>query len=65
MNKGCTNSLFNFASHASSLSEEMRLLTKQQTNLMSFDDVFQFPEQLWLDVRAQVDDGSCQAVVLK
>lgn len=32
---------------------------------MSFDDVFQFPEQFWLYVRAQVDDRSCQAVVLK
>lgn len=32
---------------------------------MSFDDVFQFPEQFGLNVRAQVDDGSRQAVVLK
>lgn len=34
------------------------------THLMSFDDVFQFSEQFCLDVRAQVDDRSRQAVVL-
>ena len=32
---------------------------------MSFDDVFQFSEQLWFYVRAQVDDRSSQTVVLK
>ena len=32
---------------------------------MSFDDVFQFPEQFWFYVRTQVDDRSSQAVVLQ
>lgn len=32
---------------------------------MSFDDVFQFPQQLWLYVRTQVDDGPSQTVVLE
>lgn len=44
---------------------KLRLSTEQKTHLMSFDDVFQFPEQFGLNVRAQVDDGSRQAVVLK
>lgn len=39
--------------------------TIKQPHLMPFDDVFQFPEQFWFYVRAQVDDRSCQAVVLK
>lgn len=32
---------------------------------MSFDDVFEFSKQFWFDVRAQVDDGSGEAVVLQ
>lgn len=40
-------------------------LNKAKTHLVSFDDVFQFPKQFLLYVRAQVDDRSRQAVVLK
>lgn len=35
------------------------------TNLVSFDNVFEFSKQLGLYVRAQVDHRSGQAVVLK
>lgn len=47
------------------LAVKLRLFTEQKTHLMSFDDVFQFPEQFWLYIRTQVDDWPCQAVVLK
>lgn len=39
--------------------------TETKMHLMPFDDVFQFSKQLRLYVRTQVDDRSCQAVVLK
>lgn len=45
------------------LNKEVLIFTKLY--LVSFDDIFQFPKQFWFYVRTQVDDRSCQAVVLK